>query len=142
MDRRDTGSYDPFQLRSCHGSSLRCGGSHSGPCVQKEESTVNLRNIRAIARKEIYHLLRDFRSLYLAFAVPLLLILLFGYALSLDVEHIETLVVDQDRTDLSRDFIDRLGASPYFRILARLPATAAVTEAPHHGRAAMARMIP
>ena len=38
---------------------------------------MNPRNIQAIARKEIYHLLRDFRSLYLAFAIPLLLILLF-----------------------------------------------------------------
>jgi len=43
--------------------------------------------------------------------VPLLLILLFGYALSLDVEHIETVVVDNERTELSRDFISRLGAS-------------------------------
>jgi len=103
---------------------------------------VNLRNVRAIARKEIYHLLRDFRSLYLAFAVPLLLILLFGYALSLDVEHIETVVVDQDRTGMSRDFIDRLGSSPYFRITARLPDAAAVTETLDHGRATMAVIIP
>ena len=95
---------------------------------------MNPRNIGAIARKEIYHLLRDFRSLYLAFAIPLLLILLFGYALSLDVEHIETVVVDQEQTDLSRDFIRRLGASPYFRITANLPDTRAVTEALDHGR--------
>jgi ABC-2 type transport system permease protein len=101
-----------------------------------------LRNIRAIARKEIYHLLRDFRSLYLAFALPLLLILLFGYALSLDVDHIETVVVDHEQTDLSRDFIRRLGASPYFRITAQLPGTAAVTEALDHGRAMLAVIIP
>ena len=103
---------------------------------------MNLRNIRAIARKEIYHLLRDFRSLYLAFAVPLLLILLFGYALSLDVEHIETAVVDNEQTDLSRDFLRQLGASPYFRIVARLPDAEAVTEALDRGRAQMAVIIP
>ena len=40
----------------------------------------------------------DYRSLVMAFAIPILLILLFGYALSLDVEHIKTVVVDQDRT--------------------------------------------
>ena len=57
---------------------------------------MNIRNVRAFARKEYYHLIRDFRSLYLAFAIPLLLILLFGYALSLDVENIETAVVDFD----------------------------------------------
>lgn len=103
---------------------------------------MKIRNIRAIARKEMYHLLRDFRSLYLAFALPLLLILLFGYALSLDVEHIETVVVDQDRTDLSRDFIRKLGASPYFRITAQAADTRAVTEALDHGRAALAVVIP
>jgi len=103
---------------------------------------VNPRNIQAIARKEIYHLLRDFRSLYLAFAIPLLLILLFGYALSLDVEHIETVVVDRDRTDLSRDFIRRLGAGSYFRITAQLPDTNAVTEALDYGRATLAVIIP
>ncbi len=103
---------------------------------------MNPRNIQAITRKEIYHLLRDFRSLYLAFAIPLLLILLFGYALSLDVEHIETVVVDQEQTDMSRDFIRRLGASPYFRITARLPDTRAVTEALDYGRATLAVIIP
>jgi len=103
---------------------------------------MNVRNIRAIAGKEVYHLIRDFRSLYLAFAVPLLLILLFGYALSLDVEHIETVVVDGEQTDLSRDFIRRLGASPYFRIGARLPDTRAVTEALDRGEATLALLIP
>jgi ABC-2 type transport system permease protein len=103
---------------------------------------VNPRNIQAIARKEIYHLLRDFRSLYLAFAIPLILILLFGYALSLDVEHIETVVVDQDRTDLSRDFIRSLGAGAYFRITAQLPDANAVTEALDYGRATLAVIIP
>lgn len=103
---------------------------------------MNPRNIKAIARKEVYHLLRDFRSLYLAFAIPLLLILLFGYALSLDVEHIETVVVDQDRTDLSRDFIRRLGAGSYFRITAQLPDAGAVTEALDNGRAMLAVIIP
>ena len=103
---------------------------------------MNLRNIRAIAGKEVYHLIRDFRSLYLAFAVPLLLILLFGYALSLDVEHIETVVVDGEQTDLSRDFIRQLGASPYFRIDAHLPNTGAVTDALDRGTARLAVIIP
>jgi hypothetical protein len=64
--------------------------------------------LKAIVRKEFYHLIRDYRSLYLAFAIPLLLIILFGYALSLDVDHIKTIVVDYDKTPLSRDFADKL----------------------------------
>ena len=54
--------------------------------------------LQAMIRKEFYHLIRDFRSLYLAFAMPLILIILFGYALSLDVNNIETVVIDHDRT--------------------------------------------
>jgi ABC-2 type transport system permease protein len=75
-------------------------------------------NINAIARKEYYHLIRDFRSLYLAFIIPLFLILMFGYALSLDVEDVKVAVVDQDKTHMSRDLIDRLDASVYFDVIA------------------------
>ena len=103
---------------------------------------MNLRKIQAITRKEFYHLIRDVRSLYLAFAIPLLLILLFGYALSLDVDNIKTVVVDQDQTDLSRDFIRRLDASRYFTVSARLPDNRAVTKYLDHSQATLAIVIP
>jgi len=103
---------------------------------------LNVINVKAIARKEFYHLIRDFRSLYLAFIIPLLLILLFGYALSLDVDHVRTVVVDHDGTDLSRDFVRRLDASTYFDVIEYLPSTAAATGALDHGRASLALVIP
>ena len=81
---------------------------------------MNPLRIKALIRKEFYHLIRDYRSLYLAFAVPLILIILFGYALSLDVDNVETLVVDYDQADLSRDYIRKIDASPYFQITAEL----------------------
>ncbi len=77
---------------------------------------MNFTRLKAVIRKEIYHLIRDYRSLYLAFAVPLILIMLFGYALSLDVDDVRTAVVDYDKSQASRDFIRRLDASPYFQI--------------------------
>ncbi|MDQ5984998.1 MAG: ABC-2 type transport system permease protein [Syntrophus sp. SKADARSKE-3] len=100
------------------------------------------RTIKAIARKEFYHLIRDYRSLYLAFALPLLLILLFGYALSLDVDNVETVAVDYDKTPLSRDFIQRLGASPYFHIGAWLPDAKTAADYLDHGRSTLAIVIP
>ena len=103
---------------------------------------MKLRNIEAVTRKEFYHLIRDYRSLYLAFALPLLLILLFGYALSLDVDNVETVVVDHDNTDLSRDFIRRLDASPYFHVAAHLPNTKDATEYLDHGWAILVLVIP
>ena len=103
---------------------------------------MNPRKIQAIMRKEFYHLTRDYRSLYLAFALPLILILLFGYALSLDVDNVETVVVDYDRTTLSRDFIRRLDASPYFQIVAHLPDTKAAAAYLDQGRTTLAIIIP
>ena len=103
---------------------------------------MTLRRIQAIARKEYYHLIRDFRSLYLAFIIPLLLILLFGYALSLDVEHVPTAVVDHDRTPESRDFILRLDASVYFDVVARPPSAAALTELLDRNRVILGVVIP
>jgi ABC-2 type transport system permease protein len=103
---------------------------------------VNTRRIQAIARKEYYHLVRDFRSLYLAFIIPLLLILLFGYALSLDVEHIPTAVVDHDRTPESRDLIRRLDASAYFDLVAHPPSAAALTELLDRNRVVLGIVVP
>ncbi len=96
----------------------------------------------AIARKEFYHLIRDFRSLYLAFAIPLLLILLFGYALSLDVNNVTVVVVDHDKSSLSRDFIGRLNASPYFDVTDHLENTRQVTRYLDQGWATIALVIP
>jgi len=99
-------------------------------------------NVQAIARKEFYHLIRDYRSLYLAFALPLLLILLFGYALSLDVDNVKVVAVDFDRTDMSRDFLRKLNASSYFDVYKYLPDDKAATEHLDHGAATMAVVIP
>lgn len=103
---------------------------------------MNPRIIQTIARKEFYHLIRDFRSLYLAFMIPLLLILLFGYALSLDVENVRTVVVDYDHTPTSRDLIQRLDASAYFRIIRHLDDPDAVARWLDRGHAAMGLIIP
>jgi ABC-2 type transport system permease protein len=100
------------------------------------------RKISAIMRKESFHLIRDPRSLILAFIIPLSLILLFGYALSLDVNNVETVVVDNDRTDMSRDLIRHLGASPYFHIKGYLRDSREVTEFLDHSQAALGIIIP
>jgi len=103
---------------------------------------LNPLRIKALIRKEIYHLLRDYRSLYLAFAIPLLLIILFGYALSLDVDNVETIVVDYDKSELSRDFISKLDASAYFHVSARLSRTKDAIDYLDHDRTKVAIIIP
>ena len=103
---------------------------------------MDYRKIQAVARKEYYHLIRDFRSLYLAFVIPFLLILMFGYALSLDVEDINTVVVDHDQTPDSRDFVRRLNASAYFNVIAYLPDVAAAVDYLDRNLAVLAVVIP
>ena len=77
---------------------------------------MNLRRLSAVARKETLHLLRDWRSLTLALAIPLLLILLYGYALTLDLRQVPTVIWDQSRTPESRELLSMFHHSPYFAV--------------------------
>ena len=54
--------------------------------------TFSPRRLAAVARKEFLHVLRDWRSLTLALAIPVLLVCLFGYALTMDLNHVPTAV--------------------------------------------------
>lgn len=80
-------------------------------------SMVNLRRVDAVFRKEFIQIIRDPRSLALALAIPVLLIVLFGYALSLDIDNIPLAIWDQDNTKLSVDFILNFKNSHYFKII-------------------------
>ena len=77
---------------------------------------MKFRRFYAIFRKEGVHIVRDWRSLGLALAIPAMLLLLFGYALTLDVDKIPTAVYDQDRTPQSRELIAHFQGSRYFTI--------------------------
>jgi len=81
---------------------------------------MNFRRTRAIARKEMLHILRDSRSLFAALLQPLVMLLIFGWALSLDVDRIPTYVYDQDRTPESRALIREFGGSRYFHVAAEV----------------------
>lgn len=67
-----------------------------------------------LVKKETLHILRDARSLYLALGVPILLLVLFGFAITFDVENISVSVVDLDHSSLSRELISRLTSAPQF----------------------------
>jgi len=77
---------------------------------------ISFRRTRAMARKEMTHIVRDPRSLMLALALPMLMLVLFGYALSLDVDRIPLTVYDQDQTPQSRALIDRFRGSSLFQL--------------------------
>lgn len=78
---------------------------------------MNFRRTRAVARKEFLHILRDPLSLTMAVALPILMILLFGYALTLDVDQIPAIVYDSDLSPESRELVSRFEGSRYFNVL-------------------------
>jgi len=103
---------------------------------------MKLRRINAIARKEWLHIVRDPRSLGMALMVPLLMLLLFGYALSLDVDKIPTLIVDQDGTPESRALRARFEGSRYFEIRGVEPSAKNVDALIDRGEIILAVVIP
>ncbi len=70
----------------------------------------------AVARKELIHIMRDPRSLGMGIAIPMLLLLLFGYALTLDVDDVPLVVWDQSETPASRDLVSGFTGSRYFSL--------------------------
>ncbi len=77
---------------------------------------MNFRRTKAIARKEMLHILRDSRSLAAALLQPFVMLLIFGWALSLDVDRIPTYVYDMSHSPESRDLIREFQGSRYFSI--------------------------
>ncbi len=96
----------------------------------------------AMARKEGLHILRDPRSLLMALAVPVLMLVLFGYALTLDVDRIQTVIYDQDRTPQSRELIARFAGSRYFQIVASVDEYGPIERMIDRNRCLLAVVIP
>lgn len=78
-----------------------------------------LKRIKAITWKEFIQIKRDPRSLSLALGIPVFMLLIFGYGLSLDIDHVATVVWNQDASSkTSRDFLLNFKNSRYFKIVA------------------------
>lgn len=71
---------------------------------------MSFRRIRAIARKELHHILRDRATLILVLFTPTVLLLLMAYALTVDLQHVPLAVLDYDRSPASRAFVEQITA--------------------------------
>ncbi len=72
------------------------------------------RRLFSVIKKEFLQLKRDVRLLFVLFFFPVFLLAIFGYAVNFDVKHIKLAIYDQDKSDVSRDFIKSLTNTEYF----------------------------
>jgi len=80
-----------------------------------------MRRISYVAIKEFRHIARDPRSLSIAILMPILMTLLYGYAINLDIKNIKLAVIDLEQSEQSRELISRFYNSGYFRPPERAP---------------------
>ncbi|MBR5930337.1 MAG: ABC transporter permease, partial [Prevotella sp.] len=71
--------------------------------------------------KETRHILRDKRTMLILFGMPIVLMLLFGFAITNDVKNVRTVVVTSQMDHATQQVIDRLAASEYFTITTTVP---------------------
>lgn len=103
---------------------------------------LNLTRLHAVARKELLQLRRDRLTVAMIIGIPLMQMLLFGYAINNDVRHVPTLVVDHDHSREGRELVAKLQASTAFEIVGYAEDDAAVERAFREGRARTGLVIP
>lgn len=75
------------------------------------------RRVGALARKEFLHILYDFRTLFILFLMPVVQLVMFGYALNMEIQQVELAVADQSNTPASRRLVETFRGSSFFRLL-------------------------
>jgi ABC-2 type transport system permease protein len=102
----------------------------------------SLRRTWGVMLKEVREVRRDIRSLSLLLLLPALMIMLYGYALTFDVKHIATVVLDQDRTADSREFTDGLFRSEYFDLVGTITRLSDADDWLNTGKSRVVMVIP
>ena len=70
----------------------------------------------SFVRKEFYHIFRDARTTMILLLMPVILIILFGYAITTEIKRVPIAIFDQSRDELTLKMTDRLNASEYFEL--------------------------
>ncbi|OQY18306.1 MAG: hypothetical protein B6I35_13245 [Anaerolineaceae bacterium 4572_32.2] len=101
-----------------------------------------LRRIWAVIQKEFIQTFRDRRTLMIQLAMPMIQLFLYGYAISMSVDHIPAVVADQSLDAASQSYVDAMTTSGYFDVIAYLPGQAEVVQAIDKGQALAGIVIP
>jgi ABC-2 type transport system permease protein len=103
---------------------------------------MSLKRLLAISRKEFHHITRDPRTLLLVLIAPAFLLLMLAYVFAFDVDKFTIVVLDQDRTDVSRLYISDLTGDGTFEVTTYLENYDDIERLMQAGRAKVALVIP
>src|SRR5262249_27015785 len=111
-------------------------------CGDDSEAQPGMRGYWAIVRKEVVHIRRDPTTLIFALVFPFIQLTIFGYAIDFDVRHIPTVVVDQDKSRESRQYLEQLQATEYLDLTSATDSPEEATSIIKSGRAKVGVVIP
>lgn len=103
---------------------------------------MKLYRLSAVMRKETREILRDRVTLATAFLFPVLMLLMFGYAISLEVENVRLGVLDQDQTPASAELIDQFAATRYFQLARRFHSEVELRDAIQANEVKLVLLVP
>jgi len=110
--------------------------------MEGSEPGMSWHRLVAMARKEVIQIVRDARSLGIVVVMPLVMMLLFGYGVTLDLKHLPVYVYDREDSQQSRDLLERFRASNYFRIVREVDNYRELVAAVDAGDCKMGLVIP
>jgi len=103
---------------------------------------MNLTRTLAMAHKELIQIRRDTRSLIIILIMPVILVLLFGYGVSLDLKHVPVYVFDREGSQQSQDLLKRFQATQYFNLVRTVDNYPALVAAIDSGQAKLGLVLP
>ena len=103
---------------------------------------MRLHRLAAIATKEVLQIVRDVRSVAIVVAMPIAMMLAFGYGISLDVKHLPVYVFDREGSQQSQDLLKQFRASEYFDVKKAVDNYPALIRALDNGACKLAIVVP
>ncbi len=98
--------------------------------------------VLAIARKEVLHILHDLRTLFILFLMPVVQLVMFGYALNLEIQHVDMAVLDLSGTTEARHLLERFRGARFFELFPYEGKVEEVEQLFKEHRARVAMVIP
>ena len=108
----------------------------------EESSTTEMRQFLFFVQKEFYHLLRDPRTMFILFGMPLMQILIFGFALTNEVKNTRIAILDNSKDPVTAEIIQQLEASRYFDVVRNIKGNDELESAFQEGKIKLAVVFP